>query len=183
VEAAGGGLIRSICLLAVSLAALPAAAEECYSVDAARGSVRFELRQAGAPFRGGFQRFGGQLCLAGERVTRIAVWLDPASVDTGLPEIDEALKEKEFFDVRNHPRIAFAGAGEHGVARGALEIKGQRRETQVPFRLGGAGERRSVSGSFTLDRLEYGIGTGEWADSRWLGAEVRVDFSAALERR
>ena len=113
----------------------------------------------------------------------IAVWLEPASVDTGLPEIDAALKEKEFFDVRSHPRIAFAGAGEQNVARGTLEIRGKRRETEVPFRLAGSGERRSVSGSFTLDRLEYGIGGGEWADTRWLGAEVRVDFNAALGRR
>jgi polyisoprenoid-binding protein YceI len=175
--------MRSIFALLAGMAVLPAAAEECYSVDTARSSVNFELRQAGAPFRGGFQRFGGELCLAGERVTRIAVWLEPASVDTGLPEIDEALKEKEFFDVRSHPRIAFAGAGERNVAHGALEIKGKRRETEVPFRLAGSGERRSVSGSFTLDRLEYGIGSGEWADTRWLGAEVRIDFSAALGRR
>ena len=175
--------MRSLLPLVLCLAALPTLADECYTVDAARGSVKFELRQAGAPFRGAFQRFGGELCLAGERVTRIAVWLEPASVDTGLPEIDEALKEKEFFDVRKYPRIAFAGAGEQNVARGTLEIKGRRRETQVSFRLGGSGERRSVSGSFMLDRLEYGIGTGEWANTRWLGAEVRVDFSAALGRR
>lgn len=175
--------MRPVFVLLAGMAVLPAAAEECYSVDTARSSVKFELRQAGAPFRGAFQRFGGELCLAGERVTRIVVWLEPASVDTGLPEIDAALKEKEFFDVRNHPRIAFAGAGEQNVARGALEIKGRRRETQVPFRLGGSGERRSITGSFTLDRLEYGIGTGEWADPRWLGAEVRINFSATLGRR
>ena len=40
-----------------------------------------------------------------------------------------------------------------------------------------------VSGSFTLDRLDYGIGTGEWSDTRWLGAEVKVEFSAALLRK
>ena len=175
--------MRPVFVLLAAMAVLPAAAEECYSVDTARSSVKFELRQAGAPFRGAFQRFGGELCLAGERVTHIAVWLEPASVDTGLPEIDEGLKEKEFFDVRNHPRIAFAGAGEQSVARGVLEIRGKRRETEVPFRLGGSGERHTLTGSFTLDRLEYGIGTGEWADTRWLGAEVRVDFNAALGRR
>jgi hypothetical protein len=34
-----------------------------------------------------------------------------------------------------------------------------------------------------LDRLDYGIGTGEWSDTRWLGAEVKIDFSATLSRR
>jgi polyisoprenoid-binding protein YceI len=171
---------KSLFLIVLTLAARAAAADECHAVDAARGSVKFELRQAGSPFRGTFKRFGGELCLAQERVTNIAVWLEPASVDTGLPEIDAALKEQEFFDVRNHPRIAFNGAGANGVARGALEIRGKRRELDVPLRLNGSGPSRTVSGSFTLRRLDYGIGTGEWSDTRWLGDEVKVEFSAAL---
>jgi len=46
-----------------------------------------------------------------------------------------------------------------------------------------SGGKPLVSGSFTLDRLDYGIGTGEWSDTRWLGAEVKIDFSATLSRR
>ena len=69
------------------------------------------------------------------------------------------------------------------VARGTLDIKGKRRNADVPFRLGEIGGKPVVSGSFTLDRLDYGIGTGEWSDTRWLGAEVKVEFSAALLRK
>ena len=69
------------------------------------------------------------------------------------------------------------------LARGTLDIKGKRRNAEVPFRLRESGGKPLVSGSFTLDRLDYGIGTGEWSDTRWLGAEVKIDFSAALSRR
>lgn len=95
-------------VLCLALVSLPATAAECYAVDPAAGSVSFELKQAGASFRGVFRRLGGEVCLADGRVARVAVWLDPASSDTGLPEIDAALKDKEFFAVRDHPRIAFA---------------------------------------------------------------------------
>jgi polyisoprenoid-binding protein YceI len=180
-------MLRFLVVLLVS-AALPAAADECYSVDAAGGSVAFELRQAGSPFRGAFRRFGGELCVVQRRVARIDVWLEPASVETGLPEIDAALKAREFFDIGNYPRIAFASEsvqarGDRQVARGALDIKGKRRNADVPFRLGESGGKPVVSGSFTLDRLDYGIGTGEWSDTRWLGSEVKIDFSATLSRR
>src|SRR5437773_6326749 len=116
------------------------------------------------------------------------VWLEPASVETALPEIDAALKAKEFFDVASHPRIAFASESvqvrdDRQLARGTLDIKGKRRNAEVPFRLAESGGKPLVSGSFMLDRLDYGIGTGEWSDTRWLGAEVKIDFSATLSRR
>jgi len=180
-------VLRFLVVLLVC-AALPAAADECYSVDAAGGSVAFELRQAGSPFRGAFRRFGGELCVVKRQVARIDVWLEPASVETGLPEIDAALKAREFFDVGNYPRIGFTSEsvqarGDRQVARGTLDIKGHRRSADVPFRLGESGGKPVVSGSITLDRLDYGIGTGEWSDTRWLGSEVKIDFSATLSRR
>jgi len=172
-------------LLAFALVSSSAAAEECYVVRAAGSSVSFEVRQAGAPFRGAFRRLGGEVCLAQDRVARIDVWLEPASVDAGLPEIDAALKEKEFFETARFPRIAFTGnsaeaRGEQQTARGTLEIKGQRREILVAFSLRRNGASPIVSGSLTLNRLDYGIGTGEWSDTKWLGAEVKVDFRATL---
>ena len=172
-------------LLAFAVISSPAVAEECYAVRAAGSSVSFEVRQAGAPFRGAFRRFGGEICLAQDQVARIDVWLEPASVDTGLPEIDAALKEKEFFETQRYPRIAFTGnsaeaRGGQQTARGTLEIKGRRRDMQVTFSLRRNGGGPVVSGSLTLNRLDYGIGTGEWSDTRWLGAEVKVDFSARL---
>lgn len=172
-------------LLAFVIVSSPAAAEECYRVRAAGGSVSFEVKQAGAPFRGAFRSFGGEICLAQDGVARIDVWLEPASVDTGLPELDAALKEKEFFETGRYPRIAFSGKsaearGERQLARGTLEIKGRRRDMEIAFGLRRSGGDPVVSGSLTLNRLDYGIGTGEWSDTRWLGAEVKVDFNAKL---
>jgi polyisoprenoid-binding protein YceI len=172
-------------LFPIVIVSSPAVANECYTVGTAGGSVSFELRQAGAPFRGAFRRFGGEICLAQDEAARIDVWLEPASVDTGLPEIDAALKEKEFFETGRYPRIVFTGKSvearsERRVARGTLEIRGRRRDLEVAFSLRREGGGPVVSGSLTLNRLDYGIGTGEWSDTKWLGAEVRVDFVAKL---
>ncbi|HSD41301.1 MAG TPA: YceI family protein [Burkholderiales bacterium] len=177
-----------LALFCLALVSLPSTAAECHSVDPAAGSVSFELKQAGAAFRGAFRRFGGEICLADGRVTHVEVWLDPASADTGLPEIDAALKNKEFFAVRDHPRIAFASLsvetrGDGQRARGTLEIKGKRREMEVPFRLAVGSGRPTVSGSLVLNRLDYDIGTGEWSNTEWLGAQVKVDFEATLSAR
>lgn len=174
--------------LCLALVSLPSTAAECYSVNPAAGSVSFELKQAGASFRGAFRRFGGEVCLEGGQVARIDVWLDPASSDTGLPEIDAALKNKEFFAVRDYSRIAFASRtvearGDSERARGTLEIKGKRHDIEVPFRLRLTDGRPTVSGSLQLNRLDYDIGTGEWSNTEWLGGQVTVDFEATLSAR
>jgi len=170
------------CLLA--LVALPAAAAQCYRVEATASSVSFRVDQAGSPFHGRFREFGGRVCVDGATVTRIDVWLAPGSVDAGLPEIDRALQGADFFDVARHPRVTFKSdavqaQGGRQLAHGTLEIKGTRRPVRVPFALH-EGRNPVVSGAFTLDRLAYGVGSGEWANTKWLGAQVTVRFRAAL---
>jgi len=181
-------LLRWILLLAVTTT--PAlAVEDCYTSDAAGSAVTFRVMQSGAPFSGEFRRFSGEVCLAQGRITRIDSSLDPASVDTGLPELDAALKRKDFFDVLAYPRVTFASTsvksqGNTLTVRGMLEIKGNRREVEVVLDsqqlTDGA---MSISGSLTLDRLQYGIGMGEWTNTKWLGAEVKLDIRAAMLRK
>lgn len=169
----------------LSACATAGAAEECYTPDATGGAVTFRVMQAGAPYSGNFLRFAGEVCFAQGRITRINAALDPASVDTGLPELDAALLGKDFFAVHEFPRVTFASTsvqaqGAAQLTRGTLEIKGNRREVEVLLRTQQLGGKLSLSGTFTLDRLQYGIGTGEWTNTKWLGAEVQLDIHALL---
>jgi polyisoprenoid-binding protein YceI len=170
------------------LAAPACAADDCYRADAADGEVAFHVLQAGAPFIGKFRRFSGEACLAGDRITRITATLDPASVDTGLPELDANLLKADFFDVVRYPGVTFTGSsvqsqGDTYTVRGTLEIKDNKREVTVVLHAQQAGGKLSISGSITLDRLQYGIGMGEWTNTKWLGAEVKVDINSTLTRK
>jgi polyisoprenoid-binding protein YceI len=179
--------LRALVLIAAS-AALPVCAQECYTVDGSRGSVSYEVKQAGSPFHGKFDRFGGEVCLSAERATRIEVWLAPASVNSGLPEIDAALKDKDFFAANQYPRVAYdsqsvEARGNAQLAHGTLQMKGKRRALDVPFSLQRTGGGYIVSGTLTLNRLDYDIGIGEWANTKWLSSEVKVDFRATLSAK
>ena len=181
-------MLRWILLITVAASSAAFAAEECYTADAADGAVTFRVMQSGAPYTGKFRRFAGEVCFAQGRLTRIDATLDPASVDTGLPELDAALKGKDFFSVSEFPRVTFVSSsvqpqGDAQLTRGTLEIKGNRREVEVVLSSQQRGDKMSISGSFTLDRLQYGIGMGDWTNTKWLGAEVRLDIKATLSRK
>jgi polyisoprenoid-binding protein YceI len=175
-------------LVIVASTALPVYAQECYSVDGSRGAVTYEVRQAGAPFRGAFRRFGGELCFAAGRPARIEVWLEPASVNSGLPEVDAALRDREFFAATQYPRATYTSEsvelrGSTQIAHGMLQLKGKRRAVDVPFTMQQEGAGLTVSGTVALNRLDYDVGTGEWANTSWLSGDVKVDFRAALSRK
>ncbi len=186
-------MLRWSGLIGIGLIALAAwssawATEECYRADGTSGTVTFRVLQSGAPFTGYFRRFDGVACFQQGRLTRIDASLDPTSVDTGLPELDAALKDWDFFAVDEFPRVTFASTailpqGDAQLTRGTLEIKGTRRDVEVALHTQQHGGKMAVSGTFTLDRLQYGIGTGDWTNTKWLGAEVRLDINATMTRK
>lgn len=172
-------------MLLAAAAFQAAHADDCRPVDPAGGGVSFEVEQAGSPFHGRFRSFGGKVCLSGMRITRVDVWLDPASVDAGLPEIDAALEGDDFFAAARYPRVQYfsdsiGSSARTLIAHGMLEIKGKSRKLDVPFSLQRKDGHPVLSGELTLNRLEYGIGTGQWSNTKWLGGEVKVKFTVAL---
>jgi polyisoprenoid-binding protein YceI len=178
-------LFRWTLLLLAAVCAPVFAADDCYTANGSGGEVTFRVTQSGAPYSGSFRRFSGEICFAQGRLTRIDASLDPSSVDTGLPEVDAALKEKDFFAIREYPRVTFVSTSVQSqddthTVRGTLEIKGNRRDVEVILRSQQADGKTSISGSFTLDRLQYGIGMGDWTNTKWLGAEVKLDISATF---
>ena len=101
---------------------------------------------------------------------------------------DAALKDKDFFAVDQYPRIVYPShsveaRGSTQLAHGVLEIKGKRLDLDVTFSLQREGDNPIVSGTLTLNRLEYGIGIGEWSNTKWLSGEVNVQFRATLSAK
>jgi polyisoprenoid-binding protein YceI len=181
-------LLRWLWLAAVAACSTAFANEECYSADGTSGTVTFHVLQSGAPFTGSFRRFDGVACFEQGRLTRIDASLDPASVDSGLPELDAALMKNDFFDVGEFPRVTFASTsvqvqGDAQLTRGTLEIKGNRRDVAVALHTQQQGGKMVISGTLTLDRLQYGIGMGEWTNTKWLGAEIQLDINATMTRK
>lgn len=175
-----------VLLLVLSLIPLSAGAD-CWKPVPSPKSLTFTASQAGAPFPGEFKSYTAQLCLDPKDPAKssLQVQADLNSVDTGLPEMDDALKGDDFFDTAHFPQAKFAsdslkatGAGQYAVS-GKLTLRGVTKSVSVPFSFKPAADGKSalLTAKFTLKRLDYGIGRGQWADTQWVGDPVDLAFA------
>ncbi len=174
-------------ILLLCLSLLPiAAGADCWKAAPSPKSLAFIGSQAGAPFPGEIKSYTGALCLDAKDVAKdsLQVQAELASVDTGLPEMDDALKGEDFFDVAHFPQAKFQsdslkpGPGGQYAVSGKLTLHGVTKNVTVPFTWMPAADGKSarLTAKFTLKRLDYGIGKGQWSDTQWVSDPVDLIF-------
>lgn len=156
---------------------------------AAQSEIAFTSRQMGVPVEGHFRRFDADIAFDPRQpqAARVALRIDLASVALASAEAQAELAKPGWFDSRRTPIASFVSsvvrkldANRYEVA-GRLTIKGVTREIVVPVAVAASGAATSASGSFTLQRLAFGIGDGDWGDTSLVADEVLVRFRLLVE--
>lgn len=154
------------------------------------GRLTFQAAYAGTPVNGSFGKWDADIVFSpGDLAnSRIRVTVDLASVNTADGERDEMLRSDSFFAAATHPRAIFtasrftAKGGGRYVAQGTLSLHGQQRPLALSFDLKIDGDQASASGSARLNRLSYGVGSGEWASTDPIADGVTIAFRLKARR-
>lgn len=155
---------------------------------AASSEIAFTTRQMGVPVEGKFGKFSAQIALDPKKpdTGSVAFTIDTGSARFGSAELDAEVPKPTWLNVPKFPQASFqssaikaAGPGRFEVA-GKLSIKGQVRDITVPVQLTQAGPNSTASGAFTIKRLEFKVGEGEWTDTSMLANDVQVRFKLTL---
>ncbi len=178
--------------LAAALAgalALPVLAQPRPAQLVGAGSeIAFTTRQMGVPVDGKFGKFGAQIALDPKKpeTGSVSFTIDTGSARFGSAELDAEVPKATWLNVPKFPQATFqstaiksAGPGRFEVA-GRLTIKGSVRDVTVPVQLAQAGANSTASGAFTIKRLEFKVGEGEWTDTSILANDVQVRFKLVL---
>lgn len=177
------GLTGTLAAMAVNAA--------CWTPVPDTSKISFDVSQAGAPLQGTFGDYSGQICLDSGNVAsdRIQVQVQTASVNTQLPELDQALRGADFFDVAHWPHATFESTSVRALGPNQYEVQGKltlrdvSRTIKVPFTFQPVADGQArLTGKLTIQRLDYHIGLGQWADTRWVGNQVDVAFAVTLKR-
>lgn len=158
-----------------------------WSMNAENSQLAFEGTQAGAPFQGSFADFSSEITFDPTNLQNalISVKIVTASANSGSAERDGALPGADWFDTATHPTASFTSSTvtktDAGyIAEGTLTIKGTALPVTLPFSLNIDGDEATASGSLTIDRNDYGIGTGPL--SPMVGNEVAITFDLVATR-
>ncbi len=160
----------------------PPAAHAAQKLVPAQSEITFVSKQMGSPVQGKFERFDGTVNVdpAKPEGGTVAFTVDLGSVVIGAPETAIELKKPEWFDVAKSGTATFrstsikpAGPGRIDVV-GKLTIKGVTKEIHVPMTLATQGDLLKTSGEFTIKRLDYQVGAGQWGDTSLVADEVLV---------
>ncbi|WP_420816060.1 YceI family protein [Paraburkholderia phosphatilytica] len=91
---------------------MSAMAADVYQLDPSHTYPSFEADHLGGVsiWRGKFTKSSGTVTLdRAAKTGTVDVTVDPASVDTGNPKLDEHLKTDAFFDVAKYPTVTYKG--------------------------------------------------------------------------
>jgi polyisoprenoid-binding protein YceI len=154
-----------------------------------RSEIRFQSRQMGVNVEGRFRKWKANIVFLPKDLgaSKADLEIDLASVDLASDEAETELKRRSWFDTAAFPVAKFAsrairdlGTDRYEIA-GALTIKGVTRDAVVPVSVKKDAAGNSVAeGSFTLKRLDFKVGEGEWADPDTVANEVVVRVRMVL---
>ena len=170
----------------LALSVWPAQAQQ--TVLAAQSEIAFTSKQMGVPVDGRFRHFDAQVAFDPNHpeTAKIGFVIDLVSASLGAAESEAELAKPDWFNTGKFPRATFqstsvkaAGAGKFEIA-GRLVIKETSRDVVIPVALGQSGGTTTATGAFTIKRLDFGIGAGEWKDTSIVANEVQVKFKLTL---
>lgn len=161
-------------------------ASEGWIIDLSNSQISFEATQYGEAFQGRFKNFGGKIIFDAAKLDEAYadIWIDISSIETGSADRDAQARSAEWFDVRNFPRAQFVAdsfsetAPGQYIAHGALTIRNKPVLVDLPFTLqireSPEGQAALMESHITLNRLDFGIGQGQWQETEAIGAEVKI---------
>lgn len=161
-----------------------------WAIIPSESNLTFTTTMYGTPFTGTFGDFNGEIIfnpddLAASRAN-IRIGLD--NVKTGDADRDSSIVGSDWFDAASNPDAVFRtmqiehAEGNNYIAIGELTLRGVTMPLSLPFTLEISGDRAKMRGSATVNRMDFGMGGGQWDDEQTVGHDVEINVDLSVIR-
>lgn len=177
-------LVALALLAGLASAPLHSAHATDWHLDTQTSHLSLKATQAGTPFTGKFRDFSADITLdpADLASASITAQIKTGSIFTDSSERDGTLPGADWFDVENFPTATFVSQAikstgpEQYEAEGQLTIKGTTVPLTLPFSLKIDGDNAAATGTVTINRQTFAIGTGQWDTESVAGFSVAIVY-------
>ncbi len=182
-------MIARLLLIAAYAAGLAPTGANAEAVVPGKSEIAFTVNQMGANFDGRFKAWKADVVFqpAALDKAKAIIDVDLASLDLASTDSEEEARGPLWFNTAKFPVAHFASTsfrnlgGDRYEIAGKLSLKGVTRELTIPIVVKPDAGNRVAEGTFSLKRLEYRIGEGEWADPGTVADDIRVRVRIVLQ--
>lgn len=183
-------MIGWLCMAAVLGFAAPALAKT-WQVDRAHSNLTFTNTYQSVEYAGQFRRFEAVIDYDPNDLAhaKFDVSVDITSLDTQNSERDQTALGADFFDTAKFPKAHFTTTAFHKaadgkvIADGVLTLRGVSKPVALAVSFKPDGNTATLDVTAQMKRLDFGIGTGQWADPSMIGNGVAVHGHLQLQAR
>lgn len=174
-----------IAALSLFSASIATAAIPNWQIVPAKSSIGFTATQNDAPVKGQFTNFNGTISFDPNQLpnSKVTFTVNLNNIKASYAEIADTLKTAQWFDAAKFPQATFTATdftktGNNTYqARGNLTLHGKTLPVTLNFTLEQyTPTQATVKGTTTLSRTEFGVGQGEWSNTKSIKDNVEIDF-------
>lgn len=165
----------------------PVSSVQAAPVIRADSFLKATFKQYNVPVTGEFKQFSGDVNFNPKAPEKIQANLDvlARSYDLGDVEYNKELAGPDWFAANQFPKATFKVTsvkpqGDHYQGEGELTLRGKTRKVQFPVKVIQSEGKQIFTGKATIQRLDYGVGQGDWGDTSLVDNAVVVEFRLAV---
>ena len=171
-------------------AAKPGTAVPSWIVDKAGSRIRFKSAFSGDAWEGGFGRWDAQIKFDPKNLagSKVVVNVDVTSAASGDKDRDESMPTADWFNSPRFPKATFTTnairslGSDRYQADGTLTLKGVSKPVTLPFTLTIQGDTARMNGQTVINRSQFGIGQGQFANAETVPFDVTVIVGVVAKR-
>lgn len=172
-------LIRPALLLALALSAAPAFASDY--VQAPGSGLAFAGKYQGDTFTGTFPGFATKMSFDPQQLAtaKLEVTIPLAGATTRNSDYDSQMRGEAFFNSAKFATATYSATkfralgGNRYAADGTLSLHGISKPVTLEFTWT-PGPKPVLTGKATVKRLDFGVGAGDWADTKLIPDAIAV---------
>ena len=175
-------------IVAGLLLAVPAVAADY--VQTTGSTLTFSGKYQGDTFNGKFPGFATVMTFDPAKVnpSRLTVVIPLAGATAGNPDYDSELRGASFFNIPKFPQARFTATkfrsmgGNQYAADGTLTLRDVSKPVTLNFTWT-AGAKPVLNGTAVVKRLDFGVGSGDWADTKVIPNEIKIATKVVFQAK